>query len=383
MSKNLLATLPSATLRCHGTGRSSRLWLVGLALAMLCNCAKEEVTPPIRTHPPTTTNPPSGNEWSVPKDEVFDGGPGKDGIPALENPMLITADEATFLRDDDLVVGYKSGNDIRAYPHLILDWHEIINDEVGMDKVAITYCPLTGSAIGWNRVLDGTETTFGVSGLLYNTNLMPYDRASNSTWSQMLNAGVHGSLQDRDIELYPLVETNWKTWREMYPETAVVSLETGYHRNYSLYPYGSYKENSGLFFPISVEDQRMFSKERVLGVILDWGAKIYRFQDIDPDGHGKIGLIYDTFGPQPILVVGNIDFMVAYKPFGIKDASEFSPLQNELPLVFKDNLGNKYDAFGVIQEGPNLGERLEEVESYIAFFFAFGTFYPTPELYQP
>lgn len=353
--------------------------LCGLLLLLsFCSVDKENTSNII----PTPGSGLSDSDWSIPKNEVFDGGPGKDGIPALENPDFIPADQAKYLGDNDLVIGYKSGDDIRAYPHVILDWHEIINDEINGNKVAITYCPLTGTGIGWGRVINGKETTFGVSGLLYNTNLMPYDRQTNSIWSQMLNASVHGELQDKEIELFPLVETTWGNWKAMYPATKVVAEHTGYSRSYGRYPYGSYKQNESVFFPISVEDKRLFAKERVLGVIMDWGAKVYRFEHIDPESSGKINLILDVFGPQALIIAGNKDFMVAYKASGVHGAMDFIPLQDELPLLFKDNLGNKYDAFGVVWQGPNLHERLESVEAFMGYFFSFGTFYPSPEIFE-
>ncbi|MEM6806653.1 MAG: DUF3179 domain-containing (seleno)protein, partial [Bacteroidota bacterium] len=125
------------------------------------------------------------DDWLVPQDEVFDGGPGKDGIPSIDEPRFIDADAANFISENDLVVGYADGNEAKAYPHVILDWHEIVNDETNNFPHAIVYCPLTGSATGWERTIDGKKTTFGVSGLLYNTNIIPYDRETDSNWSQM------------------------------------------------------------------------------------------------------------------------------------------------------------------------------------------------------
>ena len=100
----------------------------------------------------------------------------------------------------ELVVGIVIDGHARAYPHKILDWHEIINDKIGNTAFAITYCPLTGTALGWDRTVNGTETTFGVSGLLYNTNLIPYDRLTGSYWSQMLSKSIRGSLSDQYLK---------------------------------------------------------------------------------------------------------------------------------------------------------------------------------------
>ena len=171
--------------------------------------------------------------WLIPTGEVFETGVVKDEIPALILPIMITVREAIYLDNQHLVIGVKIGEATRAYPHLILDWHEIINDGIGDDLFSITYCPLTGSGSAWNRVIDGVETTFGVSGLVYNSNLMPYDRRTDSYWSQMKNLAVNGPLAGMAIETYPIVETTWETWQEMYPETRVVSTHFAFSPNSS------------------------------------------------------------------------------------------------------------------------------------------------------
>jgi len=191
-------------------------------------------------------------EWSIPVAEVLDGGPGRDGIPALVNPTLISPSETTILNDEDLVLLFKNGDDVRAYPHIILDWHEIINDNIGDVSMAVTFCPLTGTGIGWGRMLNNVETTFGVSGLLYNTNLIPFDRLTSSNWSQILNESVNGDLIGQQVELYQLLETNWATAKQIYPDIKVVSTSTGFSRTYGTSPYGDYNTNNDrFFFPVA------------------------------------------------------------------------------------------------------------------------------------
>ena len=153
------------------------------------------------------TNPPGSadsGEWLIPKDEVRDGGPGRDGIPALSTPQFITAQEAAFLTGNNLVLGFADGSDVRACLHDILDWHEIINDETANHSIAVIYCPLTGTGIGWNRNVAGTKTTFGVFGLLYNSNIIPCDRSTNSNWSQLLLKSVNGDLIGTSANTYNL-----------------------------------------------------------------------------------------------------------------------------------------------------------------------------------
>lgn len=322
----------------------------------------------------------SKTEWLIPEDEVFDGGPGKDGIPALSNPEFIAADQAGYLQAGDLVLGMKVDNVIKAYPHDILDWHEIINDDVGRKKVAVTYCPLTGTGIGWNRFIDGSETTFGVSGLLYNTNLIPYDRKTDSYWSQIRMESVHGELIGKDAVTYQLVETTWETWKGLYPKTEVVSTNTGFNRNYGVYPYGNYKSSNTLIFPVSPSDDRLHPKERVHGIILDDNAYVFRFESFKGN---KTAIIHDILKETPVVVIGNEqkNFIVS---FINEDGKSFSGVENgEDGTVFKDNQNNYYDMFGYVVQGPATGERLQPTVSFIGFWFSFGAFYPNPKIYGP
>lgn len=217
-------------------------------------------------------------DWLIPSNEVHDGGPGKDGIPALSNPKMMEGKTGIYVAHDDLILGYVSGSEARAYPHKILDWHEIINDQIGGKKVVITYCPLTGTGIGWMQEATGISSTFGVSGLLYNSNLIPYDRETDSYWSQIRLDCVKGTRKGEKIQTIQLIETTWQTWYNMYPDTKVVSSNTGYSRNYDLYPYGDYKTSDQILFPVSFVDDRLHKKEIVHGVIINDKAKVYRYE---------------------------------------------------------------------------------------------------------
>lgn len=321
-------------------------------------------------------------DWIIPVDEVRDGGPGKDGIPALSDPSFLEASQSIYLDDNDLVIGYKRGDDVRAYPHRILDWHEIVNDVVDDFPVAITYCPLTGSAIGWVRSVDGQTTTFGVSGLLYNTNLIPYDRATDSNWSQMRLECVNGSLIGDKIETFPLVETTWKTWKEMYPATKVLSNFTGFNRNYGLYPYGDYRtNNNNLLFRVNPDDNRLPRKDRVMGVIVNEEAKVYEFSKL----RSEIIAINDVFNGEEIVVAGSkeLNFMIVFNR-SLEDGTvlEFEPVQNAGAVVLKDNEGNTWDVFGEAIDGNRAGTKLSPTSSFVGFWMAWGAFYPGAEIYE-
>ncbi|MGB0929380.1 MAG: DUF3179 domain-containing (seleno)protein [Chitinophagales bacterium] len=234
----------------------------------------------------TTYNPASPTQdWLVPFSEVFSGGPGLDGIPSLQNPERVNIQSLygvngnNFLEENDLIIGVRVGDEIRGYPHRVLDWHEIINDDFEDKKLAIIYCPLTGTATAWNRNMNGYTTTFGVSGLLYNSNIMPFDRETLCFWSQMRGDCINGDLIGEQVETYPVFETSFRTWRGLFSNTEIVSIETGYQRDYTEYPYNDYKTSESLIFPIANFDKRLPAKERVLGLDVNGKAKAYRFDD--------------------------------------------------------------------------------------------------------
>lgn len=320
-------------------------------------------------------------DWLIPQDEVIDGGPGKDGIPAISDPEFIAVQEVDYLEDDDLVIGFSDGNEIRAYPHAILDWHEIINDDINGNKLAVTYCPLTGTGIGWDRVIKGEETTFGVSGLLYNSNLIPYDRLTDSNWCQISYQSVNGDLIGEFAKSHYLVETSWKTWKEKFPDSKVVSENTGFSRNYGSYPYGDYKTNHDrLLFPVSPTNNRLPGKERVLAIV---GAKIARVYTFNSFADGT-RVVHGSFLGDAIVVVGNKEknFMVAYKNDLNGVSMNLSPANHEAEeVIFQDDRGNAYNLFGYVVSGPDAGARLGNINAFMAFWFSIEPFYQGIELF--
>ncbi|MGW9684078.1 DUF3179 domain-containing protein [Flagellimonas sp. 2504JD1-5] len=347
-------------------------WILMLTMVgMMVSCSSSSVEE--TTNGDGTVNPVENNFWSIPVVQVLDGGPGRDGIPSLQNLTFTQASNVNFLEDNDLIIGFKNGDDVRGYPHIILDWHEIINDNIGEASVAITYCPLTGTGIGWGRVIDGKETTFGVSGLLYNTNLIPFDRETNSNWSQILNESVNGELLGTKVSLSMLVETDWKTWKQMYPNSQVVNLSTGFQRTYGTSPYGNYSTDNDFFlFPVS-KDTRLPLKERVLAIINESDAKVYRFGDFAAEN-----VVMDAFKGRNYLIVGNRDFMVAFEPEGEHNSLQFTYIfDGNSDTLLEDNEGNQWDLFGNAISGPRLGERLKAPASFMAYWFSVPAFYQT------
>ena len=174
----------------------------------------------------------------IPLDQIVRGGPPPDGIPSIDNPKFVSvADASKFLRDSDLVLGVSLNGETRAYPLLILVWHEIVNDKVGGVPVAITYCPLCFTGQVFNRTINGKAVVeFGTSGKLYNNNLVMYDRLSGSLWSQALGEGIVGTHAGENLTRIPFDLAYWKDWKQLYPNSMVLSTDTGFTRPYGVDP---------------------------------------------------------------------------------------------------------------------------------------------------
>ncbi len=313
---------------------------------------------------------PIEDEWLIPSDQVFDGGPGKDGIPSIDNPDFTLTAEVSFLKDEDLVLGIAFDGVIKAYPHPILDWHEIVNDEFGELSLAITYCPLTGTGVAWNRVIEGELAEFGVSGLLYNTNLMPYDRITNSVWSQQRLDCVNGELKGTTAKVHSLVEMPWSVWKEAFPEALVLNTRTGYSRNYARYPYGDYRTNQRrLLFPIRHTDDRLPLKERVLGVVYSSEQKVYLFDD----GQQSIDMILDEVAGRQIAIVRS-KVLNVLAAFELRTDRTYELKKDGFPNVIADSQGNVYDILGRCTHGNAAALNLSP--QFMGYWFSWGTFYP-------
>jgi len=211
----------------------------------------------------------------VPAEEILSGGPAKDGIPAIVHPKLVRASEATFLDDADRVVGVVAGGEARAYPLRVLNWHEVVNDTLGPRPIAVTYCPLTGSAVVFEREAGGRALTFGVSGRLYQSNVLIYDHQSESLWSQLGGAAIAGPSADTPLRPIGSVETTWKAWRAAHPDSLVLSIETGFNRDYQRDPYAAYHRAPYAMFETRNADARLAMKAKVLGVRLGQESVAY------------------------------------------------------------------------------------------------------------
>ena len=348
----------------------SILWFVTIPLFLFFNSCKSEKNT-TGDEKIESTEKKVYDTWRIDLELVESGCERLDCIRSIDDPKFIDVDAVDFLSDEDLVIGLKIGNEIKCYPHAILNWHEIVNDELEGKKIAINYCPLTGSGMAWNREINGKLTDFGVSGMLFNSNIIPYDRTTRSAWCQMKQLCVNGELMDSTAETFPVIETSWETWKKLYPTSKVLSTETGMSRNYLEYPYDAYRENENIYFEVQYESDTLFQKERLFGIIEGKKAKCYRFNNFK----GGVRILNDTIFNKNIIVVGSErdNFVNAFEN---KENKKYSAINNKLPGVFKDDSGNIYDAFGNCVEGDKKGNQLTVLNGFTAYWFAWYAFYP-------
>ena len=244
-----------------------------------------------------TTN---GVKHSIPLDEIVSGGPGKDGIPSIDAPRFIdtrTADQ--WMNADDPGLGIEMNGAARFYPYRILVWHEIVNDTVKGTPILVTYCPLCRTGIVFDPVVNGVAMEFGVSGKLWQSNLLMYNRATNSAnesyWSQVLGEAVKGPHTGIELDVLESDTMTYKNWKQTHPNTKVLSRKTGTRRDYSRDPYEGYYESERVMFG-KVTDNRLHPKTVVLGIEVDGSHKAY------PVSALPVGTTHDTLEGTPVTI---------------------------------------------------------------------------------
>lgn len=220
--------------------------------------------------------------------EIVHGGPPKDGIPSLMNPRTVPLASADSMRAEDRVVGMTIADESRAYPIRLLTYHEVVNDTLGGVPIAVIYCPLCDSVSVVDRRLDDTTLTFGVSGLVQNSNVLMYDREHQGLWSQLGFMAISGPFAGRALKHLPWQIQAFDRWSEAHPESTVVSFDNGYRRDYDHSPYTDYFLNDELQFPVAVSDGRLPRKQAVVGVRLGDVARAYPVATIQSAPHGRL-----------------------------------------------------------------------------------------------
>ncbi len=240
------------------------------------------------------------SQLAVPVDEIRSGGPGKDGIPALSQPETVGVADMALLDPSDRVVGVEFDGQSRAYPIRLLNWHELINDQVGDTPVAIVYCPLCDSVSALDRRIDNRTLEFGVSGLLHNSNVLLYDRTDDALWSQVGMEAISGPLVGQSLRHLPFSLTTFAAWSETHPDSTVATFETDHSRDYERNPYARYFDSDELMFPVKGADDHVFlNKEPVVGVRNGKETRAYPVSAISGAASGRVE---DTLGGGKVIL---------------------------------------------------------------------------------
>lgn len=237
-----------------------------------------------------------GVKHSVDLKEILGGGPPKDGIPSIDSPKFVSISQADFINDEEPGIAVSLNGIDRFYPFQILVWHEIVNDTFGSQRVLVTYCPLCLSGIVFDPLVNGQRVEFGTSGKLWQSNLVMYDRKTDSYWSQILGEAIVGDMTGTKLKVLPSDMTRFGEWRKAHPSGQVLSRDTGATRFYGRDPYGDYYTTSGTFFPVRNKDSRLEDKDFVLGIVVNGKAKAYYPPSIKDKGE-----IIDSFEGKTIV----------------------------------------------------------------------------------
>lgn len=250
------------------------------------------------------------SDATIPISSMEAGGPPRDGIPAINEPKFLEADQVDFLKGDDRLLGVQINGRARAYPISILNWHEVVNDRVGSQHFVVTYCPLCGTGMVFAANIADTALTFGVSGLLYNSDVLLFDRNSESLWSQILGEAVSGPLAGAPLPQLPARHTTWDDWRERHPRTQVLSTDTGFRRDYGASPYRGYERSRRLYFSVANQAPRDYHpKALVMGLEVDGVHKAYPFEELEKRGASRFS---DMVNGERIEVFWNQDSSSAW-----------------------------------------------------------------------
>ena len=321
-------------------------------------------------------------------DELLSGGPGKDGIPAIDEPQFVTAQEGDeFLDRDEPVIALEVNGEARAYPLQILIWHEIANDTVGGVPVTVTFCPLCNTAITFDRRIDGEVRTFGVSGLLRESDLVMYDRTNESLWQQITGEAIVGVDTGKRLTFIASQIVSWGEFRETFPDALVLSRDTGHSRSYGQNPYFGYDRiGSATIFPVDeFDEERLDGKERVLTVEIDGDAIAFPFSEL------SVHVVLDAdIAGQPVVAfwqpgaLSSLDEALIIGSRNVGAAGAFSPFLDGERLTFEARdqeivdaeTGSVWNVLGRAVSGPLEGTALEPVVSANHFWFSWAIFQP-------
>ena len=327
---------------------------------------------------------------SVPLNEIISGGPPKDGIPAVDHPSFVSVSEADrWMEDREPIIVFEHDGAVRGYPWQILIWHEIVNDEVRGLPVTVTYCPLCNTAIAFDRRVGDKVLDFGTTGRLRHSDLVMYDRQTESWWQQAVGEAIVGELTGTMLTMLPAPTVSWADFKQGYPDADVLSRDTGISRSYGGSPYAGYDTGEPFLFR-GPTDGRLPMMARVVVVKVGDDAVVYPMETLADE----TVINHDVAG-SPVALFYRKGTASAVDARSIADGREVGSAEVFLRRVegqtltfrphgdgFKDEeTGTRWSFFGQALEGPLAGTRLEQAVSFIPFWFAWAAFSPETPIY--
>jgi hypothetical protein len=306
-----------------------------------------------------------------------------DDIPAImatEDLFVEAAAGSAEWPDDELVLALALGEDARAYPVRLLSLHEIVNDTVGGQPVAVTWCPLCFSAIVFDRVVDGRELTFGVSGYLHNDNLVMYDHQTNTFWSQLIGQAVRGAQRRQQLAVLPSIITTWGEWKQAQPDTTILSAtQLGRQAQAIVDPYAGYYTSGAAGFSTGLnQNDSLPGKSLVIGLIAGQEARAYPLGTVQTEG-----IINDQLGILPVLLIFDemLGTVLAYRPEIDGQHLTFA-VAEEGGFLTDEETGSLWNGrSGVAVAGAFAGAELPQLSGPLVFWFAWSAFHPETDVY--
>ncbi len=327
--------------------------------------------------------------------EIFSGGVGRDGIPPIDNPKFESVAQTNeWLAPREPVIALEVNGVAKAYPLQILTRHEIVNDEIGGVPVAVTFCPLCNSAIVFDRRLNGVVYDFGVSGNLRNSDLIMWDRQTQSWWQQLTGEGIVGTLAGERLTFLPSQLVSWETYAGGYGGTEVLSRDTGFRIRYGTNPYVGYDrldQRPFLFF--GEADERLQPKERVAAVSIGEANVAFPFQVLAEER-----VVNYNIAGQDIVVfyepgtLSALDASVIAEARDVGSTGVFDPVVDGTKLTFAfapdrgsivdEETGSTWSILGDAVGGPLTGTALGRLVHQDHFWFAWAAFHPDTIVYR-
>jgi len=345
---------------------------------------------------PPGTRAASTPEPLVDPDDIIPGGPPPDGIPPIDHPKFLAPQDATFLADQEPVLAVEIGGDAKAYPLQIMTWHEIVNDTIGGVPVSVTYCPLCNTGIAFERpTIHGELLDFGTSGKLYNSNLVMYDRQTETYWAQATGQAILGELAGEQLTFLPARILSWGDWRAEHPDGLVLSRHTGYSRPYGENPYGGYDASAYPFLFGGEADRRLPLLSRVLGIARAGDVVAFPYKAVSAGAVGGWAVVMEEIDGKPVAIFWkagtasaldvdeiaegrDVGAIAAYRPEAAGRSLRFQVSKRG---IVDRQTGSVWNILGRAVSGPLAGEQLLPELAIDSLWFDWAAFHPETRIY--